>query len=400
MLKRAIVVDTEKVRGHLDEVVRSTVEATLNQLLDEEADRIAGAGKYERSDARKDTHAGSYQRKLQTKAGEVELTIFDLVRDFLHDEALAGQDKTLERYLRPDLLIIDDMGMKQLPKRSGEYLFEIIMRRYQVRSTMMTSNRPLEPDLPRRGAPLRRCRRGLEHAHARTPQDSVPGTVLGAREVSGIRITEDFNDANAARKVLHHPNARREAHKMPSRSSVSAAAAINAMATDTTLSSVDLRLPKANRTPTVSSAATKTRCKLATAPTGIPNLSVGETEYMTTSVATPRPKRPVAAINLRESAILAMRSPPTKRHRVGTLHRARTGTGNWACRYQGSSAAETAMAWETAWALQVLQDRLVSLYTHSLPVERRRMRPCRDPAHLGRTVLPIECIARDSASTY
>jgi hypothetical protein len=34
--------------------------------------------------------------------------------------------------------------MKQLPKRSGEYLFEIIMRRYETRSTMMTSNRPLE----------------------------------------------------------------------------------------------------------------------------------------------------------------------------------------------------------------------------------------------------------------
>lgn len=71
-------------------------------------------------------------------------SIFDLVRDFLSDEALAGQDKTLDRYLRPDLVIIDDMGMKQLPKRSGEYLFEIVMRRYQVRSTMMTSNRPLE----------------------------------------------------------------------------------------------------------------------------------------------------------------------------------------------------------------------------------------------------------------
>jgi DNA replication protein DnaC len=36
------------------------------------------------------------------------------------------------------------MGMKQLPKRSGEYLFEIVMRRYERRSTMMTSNRPLE----------------------------------------------------------------------------------------------------------------------------------------------------------------------------------------------------------------------------------------------------------------
>src|SRR5690606_20492114 len=45
---------------------------------------------------------------------------------------------------RCDLLIVDDMGMKQLPRRSGEFLFEIIMRRYEVRSTIMTSNRPLE----------------------------------------------------------------------------------------------------------------------------------------------------------------------------------------------------------------------------------------------------------------
>ena len=80
------------------------------------------------------------------KAGFTVLyrSIFDLVRDFLHDEAFAGYDKVLTRYLKPDLLIIDDFGMKQLPKRSGEYLFEIIMRRYETRSTMMTSNRPLE----------------------------------------------------------------------------------------------------------------------------------------------------------------------------------------------------------------------------------------------------------------
>jgi DNA replication protein DnaC len=71
-------------------------------------------------------------------------SIFDVVRDFLHDEALGQDDKILARYLKPDLLIIDDMGMKQLPKRSGEYLFEIVMRRYETRSTMMTSNRPLE----------------------------------------------------------------------------------------------------------------------------------------------------------------------------------------------------------------------------------------------------------------
>jgi DNA replication protein DnaC len=79
------------------------------------------------------------------KQGHVVLyrSIFDVVRDFLHEEAL-GDEKVLSRYLKPDLLIVDDMGMKQLPKRSGEYLFEIIMRRYETRSTMMTSNRPLE----------------------------------------------------------------------------------------------------------------------------------------------------------------------------------------------------------------------------------------------------------------
>ncbi len=71
-------------------------------------------------------------------------SIFDLVRDVLHDDALESNDKVLARYLKPDLLIVDDMGMKQLPKRSGEVLFEIIMRRYETRSTMMTSNRPLE----------------------------------------------------------------------------------------------------------------------------------------------------------------------------------------------------------------------------------------------------------------
>lgn len=71
-------------------------------------------------------------------------SIFDTVRDFLHDEALAGHEKVLQRYLKPDLLIIDDMGMKQLPKKSGEFLFEIILRRHELRSTMLTSNRPLD----------------------------------------------------------------------------------------------------------------------------------------------------------------------------------------------------------------------------------------------------------------
>lgn len=80
------------------------------------------------------------------KAGFTVLyrSIFDAVRDLLHDEAFEGHDRVMAKYLQSDLLILDDMGMKQLPKRSGEYLFEIMMRRHQLKSTMMTSNRPLE----------------------------------------------------------------------------------------------------------------------------------------------------------------------------------------------------------------------------------------------------------------
>jgi len=94
-------------------------------------------------------------------------SIFDLVRDFLKDEAFNQQDKTLRRYLKPELLVIDDFGLKQLPKNSGEYLFEVIMRRYENRSTIMTSNRHLEEwgkllgDVPTAGAILDRF---LHHA--------------------------------------------------------------------------------------------------------------------------------------------------------------------------------------------------------------------------------------------
>src|SRR5262245_4485505 len=43
-------------------------------------------------------------------------SIFDLVRDFLADDAFNQQDRTLRRYLKPELLLIDDMGMRALPK--------------------------------------------------------------------------------------------------------------------------------------------------------------------------------------------------------------------------------------------------------------------------------------------
>lgn len=112
-------------------------------------------------------------------------SIFDLVRDFMKDEAFKQQDKTLRKYLKPDLVIIDDMGLKQLPKNSGEYLLEVVMRRYENRSTIMTSNRPLEEwgkllsDVPTAGAILDRF---LHHAQV----IAITGRSYRVKEAPGI----------------------------------------------------------------------------------------------------------------------------------------------------------------------------------------------------------------------
>ena len=103
------------------------------------------------------------------KAGFLVLyrSIFDLVRELLCQETQVAEGRLLTKYLKPDLLIIDDMGLKVLPQKSGEILLEIIIRRYENRSTMMTSNRPIEEwgkllnDVPAASAILDRL---LHHA--------------------------------------------------------------------------------------------------------------------------------------------------------------------------------------------------------------------------------------------
>ena len=78
---------------HLGEMVRGTVEETLNAMLDAEADQLCGAGRYERSQARQDTRAGSYERTLQTSAGEVSLKVPKLRRQTF-------ETAIIERYRR------------------------------------------------------------------------------------------------------------------------------------------------------------------------------------------------------------------------------------------------------------------------------------------------------------
>src|SRR5499426_1675187 len=92
-LNNVITIDDERIKSHLDRVVRGTVEETLNALLDAEADRLCNAQRYERSAARRDTRAGHYERGLQTKAGEVRLRVPKLRRQTF-------ETAIIERYRR------------------------------------------------------------------------------------------------------------------------------------------------------------------------------------------------------------------------------------------------------------------------------------------------------------
>jgi DNA replication protein DnaC len=128
------------------------------------------------------------------KAGYTVLyrSIFDLVRNFLHNDVFGQEDNELTKCLKPELLIMDDTGMKQLPRRSAECLFAVVIRRYETRSTMMTSNRPLEDwgkllgDVPSATAILDRFLHRTESVRMtgrsyRLRHPSAPGAVEGSK---------------------------------------------------------------------------------------------------------------------------------------------------------------------------------------------------------------------------
>ena len=91
--KKIIEINDAEVRGHLRELVRGSVEETLNGLLDAEADALCGANRYERSPDRVDTRAGSYKRGLDTQAGKVELKVPKL-------RTIPFETQIIERYRR------------------------------------------------------------------------------------------------------------------------------------------------------------------------------------------------------------------------------------------------------------------------------------------------------------
>lgn len=98
MPEKIIQFNEGAIKQELSNLVRQSVEDTLNMLLDEEADRLTNATRYERTDGRVDTRAGHYKRKLLTKAGEVELKMPKL-------RTLPFETAIIERYKRREVSV-------------------------------------------------------------------------------------------------------------------------------------------------------------------------------------------------------------------------------------------------------------------------------------------------------
>ena len=138
-LGAVIQIDESKMQAHLDEVVRATVEETLNALLDAEADQLCGARKYERTEGRKDTRAGSYDRQLHSKAGEVTLQVPKL-------RSLPFETAIIERYRRRESSVEEALMEMCLAGVSVRRVEDIAQARWGTRvsaSTVSDLNRKI-----------------------------------------------------------------------------------------------------------------------------------------------------------------------------------------------------------------------------------------------------------------
>ena len=93
MSEKIVQLNEEVIKGQLKELVRGSVEETLNGLLDAEAEKLTQAARYERNDQRQGYRSGHYSRNLTTTAGEVTLQVPRL-------KGLPFETAIIERYRR------------------------------------------------------------------------------------------------------------------------------------------------------------------------------------------------------------------------------------------------------------------------------------------------------------
>ena len=114
--------DEEAVKSELRELVRKTIEETINAMLDEEADQLVGAGPYERTDERAAYRAGHYERGFTTTSGQVTLKMPKL-------KGMRFATAVIERYKRRETSVeeaIIEMRLAGVSTRRIEDVGEVL----------------------------------------------------------------------------------------------------------------------------------------------------------------------------------------------------------------------------------------------------------------------------------
>ena len=75
MSEKIVQLNEEVIKGQIKELVRGSVEETLNELLEKEAESLTQAARYERSEARQGYRSGHYDRNLTMTSGDVTLHV-------------------------------------------------------------------------------------------------------------------------------------------------------------------------------------------------------------------------------------------------------------------------------------------------------------------------------------
>ena len=117
-----VSVDEETLKGDLRELVRKTVQDTINALLEQEAEEMVGAERYERTAGREAYRSGHYKRKLTTTSGQIELDVPKL-------RGATFQTAVIERYRRRETSVeeaIIEMDLAGVSTRRIEDVSEIL----------------------------------------------------------------------------------------------------------------------------------------------------------------------------------------------------------------------------------------------------------------------------------
>ncbi len=141
MSEKIVQLNEEGIKGQIKELVRGSVEETLNDLLEAEAEKLTQAARYERSKERRGCRSGHYSRSLTTTSGDVTLNVPRL-------KGVAFETAIIERYRRRESSV-EEALIEMYP--SGEWRTSRRLygaAKYHRPPSASSTRKPMSPSRP------------------------------------------------------------------------------------------------------------------------------------------------------------------------------------------------------------------------------------------------------------